>query len=347
MAGKSAKGKQAAPPSGAVAIGLDIGYGVVKAAHQGGTVVFPSVMAETGVIDFGADELARHYPGDLLYASEAAYVVGKRALVQTDDRQLVRLFGRGAAGNDVENETRRVLAMAAIGKALPHVTHGDAVHIVLCAGLPVSHMRYASEIKRTLMGQFPIRTDTANFIANIVQVIVIPQPLGTVAEAWAVDENAADAENIGVLDIGTYTIDASLTRNSDYIAPLSRSEENATYTVHRALSAAYLAEYKTPPSLEQVEALVVTGTCRRQGKPVRFDAERRAAVTALANNVQRLAGNLWGAADDIDMIYITGGGAVLVHQTITAKYPHARLIGNSQTANASGMLRYALAQMDV
>ena len=56
----------------------------------------------------------------------------------------------------------------------------------ICAlpvGLPVDHMRDAADLKAALTGQHLIKTDTAEIIANVDEVMVMPQPYGTIYAA--------------------------------------------------------------------------------------------------------------------------------------------------------------------
>lgn len=49
-----------------------------------------------------------------------------------------------------------------------------------------------------------------------------------------------------------------------------------------------------------------------------------------------LIGNKWGNANDVDVIYVSGGGAEMVISDVQAVYSHAQLV-----ANARGYLHYA------
>lgn len=42
------------------------------------------------------------------------------------------------------------------------------------------HMRDAAELKASLIGQHLIKTDTAELIAHVSEVMVMPQPYGTI-----------------------------------------------------------------------------------------------------------------------------------------------------------------------
>jgi len=56
--------KKPALPGSTVTMGLDIGYGVVKAVTADQVVMFPSVMGHAREIKFQQEDMARRHPGD-------------------------------------------------------------------------------------------------------------------------------------------------------------------------------------------------------------------------------------------------------------------------------------------
>ena len=68
--------------NGLLTVGLDIGYGVVKAVTADQVVMFPSVMGHAREIKFQQDEITRRHPGDQIRDDEGAWFVGDLALAQ-------------------------------------------------------------------------------------------------------------------------------------------------------------------------------------------------------------------------------------------------------------------------
>ena len=64
--------KQRLPTGRVLTIGLDIGYGVVKAVTTEQVVTFPSVCGHARAIKFRADDIAAHYPGDQVQDNDGA-----------------------------------------------------------------------------------------------------------------------------------------------------------------------------------------------------------------------------------------------------------------------------------
>ena len=150
-------------------IGLDIGYGVVKAVTDQTAITFPSVMGHAHEIKFQQETLQQKYPGDHITDEDGQWFVGDLALAQVPAGELLRLRGRTANEKTMGNAFRLRLAKVAIGKLLPGVWGRDVAHLRLAVGLPVDHMRDAAQLKETLYGQHLIQTDACEVIANVTE----------------------------------------------------------------------------------------------------------------------------------------------------------------------------------
>lgn len=128
-------------------IGLDIGYGVVKAVTDVASVSFPSVMGHAREIKFQQDTIQQKYPGDQITDDDGSWFVGDLALAQVPVGELLRLRGRTANEKVMGNAFRLRLAKVAIGKLIQGVWGRDVIHVQLAVGLPVDHMGDAAELK--------------------------------------------------------------------------------------------------------------------------------------------------------------------------------------------------------
>src|SRR5690606_23723529 len=165
-------------PGSTLTIGLDIGYGVVKAVTADHVVMFPSVMGHAREIKFQQDEIAKRHPGDQISDDDGNWFVGDLALAQLPTGELLRLRGRTANDTTMGNAFRLRLAKVAIGKLMQGTHTRDAVHLRIATGLPTDHMRDAADLKAMLLGQHLVRTDSAEMVANVTDVMVMPQPYG-------------------------------------------------------------------------------------------------------------------------------------------------------------------------
>lgn len=338
--------KQAKPTSTVQTVGLDIGYGVTKAICGDNVVMFPSVMSHAREIKFNADQTAAKYAGDQIADDDGQWFIGDLALSQAKKGELIKLRGRTADEATIGNVFRVRLAKVALGKLFPDYHNGEAVHIRIATGLPVDHMGGAAALKAALIGQHPINTDTANFVANVTEVMVMPQPYGTIYANTLTSTGDLNpchtAIKTGVIDVGTYTIDAALDDDGEYIDAESGSAESGVFTAQERIKEAVNRDYGFIPKQKFVEAVLKTACISVRGAaPVSYADEVERALAPLRDATLVLMNDKWSTGDEVDIIYVSGGGAELVFNDIKAAYPQAKLVENAQLANAIGYQNYA------
>lgn len=326
-------------------VGLDLGYGVTKALTDTAVVRFPSVAGHAREIKFKAEELSEKYPGDQVTDDEGSWFVGDMALKQVPAGELIRLRGR-TNNDDVANAFRVRLMKVALGKLFAGNTSGDAVHIQIATGLPVDHMPDAARLKAALIGQHPIRTDSAFFIANITEVMVMPQPQGTIYNEMILPNGQLNPKynsiRTGVVDVGTYTVDITLDDDGEYIDAESGSVEAGLHTAQDRIAEKLEADYREKFSYGVVEKVLRTGFFRTAGKNIDYRQDVEDALRPLRDATLSLMSAKWRTGVTIDTILLSGGGAALVEKVVSANYKQARLAGeDAQLSNARGYLNYA------
>lgn len=342
--------KKATPSGTTINVGVDAGYGATKAVMAGAApVIFPSVYGYAVNIAYQADEIAKRYPGDQISDDGRDWFVGGLAMSQLREGELMRLRGRSSTADDVGVEARLRLIKAALGKLLgAMVTNGDMVSIRLATGLPVAHMRTAATtaLKKALIGTHPIRTDIANFVACITEVMVMPQPTGALY-SQLIDANGAInkahiAKRTGVIDVGTYTIDNALDDDGEFLGQYSDSITGGVYVVQQRIADLLTEEMGDTPEYWMIEQVLRTGKTRIRGVERDFSKQVRQFCEALDEATLNLSTRLWGAGADIDTIYLVGGGGPLVVQRVQEIYPQAALVDDPQNAIARGYRNYAM-----
>ncbi len=327
-------------------IGLDIGYGVVKAVTSDQTLFFPSVMGHAREIKFQADQLTRLYPGDQLQDDDGTWFIGELALTQLPPGELLRLRGRTADEANMGNAFRRRLAKAVIGKRLRGQNDGAVVHIRLSAGLPVDHMRDSADLKAALLGQHVIQTDTASLIANVTEVMVMPQPYGTIYAHLLTPTGELNTRHTyirtGVCDVGTYTVDLTLDDDGQYVDADSGSVEGGVYTAQERIAALLEQRYRQKMPYRVIEQVLHTGEFRAHGTPVDMRDEVEEALGPLRSATLNLLSEKWQSGANVDVIYLCGGGAHFVKDAVLDAYRQAQMVEDAQLANARGYLHYAL-----
>ena len=326
-------------------VGLDIGYGVVKAVTDKQIVTFPSVMGHAREIKFQEEEIAIRYPGDWIADDDGTWFVGDLALSQLPTGELLRLLGRTANEATMGKAFRLRLAKAAIGKLMMGIRDRDVVHLKIATGLPTDHMRDAEELRHALLGQHVIQTDKCEIIANIAEVMVMPQPYGTIYAATLTENGEINRHHCyrrtGVCDVGTYTVDLALDEEGEFLDAESGSVESGVYTAQERIAAALERDYREKMPYRVVEEVLRTGVFHANGQPVDYQQVVHEALTPLRSATLNLLSEKWQRGTIVDVIYLSGGGAELVYESVTEAYPQTQLVPNAQIANACGYLHYA------
>ena len=332
-------------PSDTLTVGLDIGYGVVKAVTNQAAIAFPSVMGHAHEIKFQQESIQQKYPGDQITDEDGSWFVGDLALAQIPSGELLRLRGRTANEKTMGNAFRLRLAKIAVGKLVAGTWGRDAVHLRLAVGLPVDHMRDADELKSTLRGQHLIQTDACEVIANITDVMVMPQAYGAIYSQMLTTDGelnvAHTSMRTGVVDVGTYTVDIALDDDGEFVSSESGSVESGVYTAQERIAAMIERDYREKVPYKIVEQVLRNGIFTASGRPVDYSSEVEAALAPLRSATLGLMSEKWQRGTTIDVIYLSGGGAELVYEQVVDAYPQTKLVPHAQLANARGYLNYA------
>ena len=340
-----AKNNGLSNPDKLLTIGLDIGYGAVKAATAEAAIVFPSVCGHAREIKFQQDEIADRHPGDQIKDDEGTWFVGDLALTQLTPGELLRLRGRTANEATIGNVFRRRLMKVVIGKLLAGVRDEHAVHVRIATGLPVDHMRDKDDLKAALMGQHLIKTDTAHLIANVTEVMVMPQPFGCLYSVILTPEGTVNRNHIykrtGVVDVGTYTVDIALDDEGEYVDAESGSVEGGVYMAQNRIAELLEQRYRQKMPFKMVEEVLRTGEFRARGELVDMHEDVEDTLSSLQSATLNLIAEKWKSGTGVDVILLCGGGAELVYASVKEAYPQTHLIRDAQLANARGYLNYA------
>ncbi len=331
--------------AGVITVGLDIGYGVVKVVTNEGALAFPSVMGHAREIKFQQETIQQKYPGDQISDDEGTWFVGELALAQLPPGELLRLRGRTANEKTMGNTFRQRLAKVAIGKLVQGVWGRDVVHLRISTGLPVDHMRDAAELKEALLGQHLIKTDSCEVIANVTEVIVMPQPYGSAYSQMLTPSGEINVYHTymrtGIVDVGTYTVDIALDDDGEFMDSESGSVEGGVYTAQERISAMLERDYREKMPYKIIEQVLRTGIFTASGKPIDYSEEVEDALSPLRSATVNLMSEKWQRGTTVDVIYLSGGGAELVYEQIVEAYPQTKLVPEAQMANARGYLYYA------
>lgn len=327
-------------------IGLDVGYGYVKMVGLDGKVVFPSVCGRARNVKFQHEMLSQRHPGDQVTDEAGDWYVGELCRTQTGQAQQLRLGGRTADEATIGHAFRLRMMKRALGQYFAGTTNGDVIHIHLATGLPVDHMRDAVGLKQSFLGQHHVKTDLADFIANIVAVNVMPQPYGTIYHNYFTADGQLSRtynyERTGVLDFGEFTVDVAVDDDGQFVDFRSGSAEGGVHLLKDTLREAYETRVREKPTDRRLEELARHGSVNVAGDIEEFHEERLRGQSTLQDIALSLTRGKWQRAAEIDKIWISGGGAYHVKDAIMDEYKQAELDPDAQVANATGYLYFAV-----
>jgi len=316
-------------------IGLDVGYSAVKAVSGPRRVTFPSVVGDVQRARFSLNG-ARD--GDIILTEPEPVLIGAGAIEQS------RFLRRREDRAWVHSDEWYYLALAAITE-LTDATHAE---LVIVTGLPVSFYDDKDTPRARLLGEHKTARDGRRAQSfKVVDVRVIPQPFGALLAASLDDrgrirDQALATGAVGVIDVGGKTTNLLSVNRLSEISKETASVNVGAWDVARAVRVFLDAEC---PNLDLEDHEVMDAVQARQtkyySKPVDLSAPIEAALAPMAEKVIAEATQLWNGAASLDVILVTGGGALLLGPKLRDHFPHARIVSEPLWANALGFWRFA------
>lgn len=316
-------------------VGLDVGYSAVKAIAGGRRVTFPSVVGTSNRARFSLNGAN----ADSIVLTEPAHVlVGAGAVMKS--RHLKRREDRGWT----ESAEWYHLALA----AFTELTTATVVELRVVAGLPVAFYADKDSVRDRLLGEHKAQREGRRAQSlRVMDCRVIPQPFGALLAA-ALDDRGRIANQdiatgaVGVIDVGGKTTNLLSVNRLSEISRETASVSAGAWDVARAVRD-YLTDHC--PDLEQRDHQTMDAIIARRvkyfGEPVDLGAVVDSALAPLAEQVIAEATQLWSGAAGLDVILVTGGGALLLGPAIKAHFRHARVVSDPVFANALGFWRLA------
>lgn len=318
-------------------LGLDIGYGYTKGTAYGRTSVFPSVAGDAirGNFDNG---LVTSGNGSTIEIDGLEWFYGDQA--RRHSRNPVALFARERTE---QRDVMRVLFAATLAEL--NITSGA---VSLATGLPVDWFTDRDELESVLRGTHSFRVNGVLCTVYVDQVATVPQPFGSLFDllldtgGQIVNADLARGK-VGILDVGSYTTDAALCDNMEYIARASGSRTIAMSNVWRQVGDAVRSHYGLDYEPHVIDAIMRNGrTVTVQGADRSIDNLIQPAVDAIAQQVIAFARDRWGSARDFKRVLLTGGGAYLLSDQVRRVFPHLTVLAEPHTANLRGFYKYAV-----
>ncbi len=341
---KSAPATQTRTEGRSRLLGIDVGYGYVKAvADTGVRACFPSVVAPAaadplgGVLDDGVGHRVRVRALD-----------GRAREVLVGEAALRSLHAQSFLGKDKPADLHDLFVLAAARLVNAGGSGPLPGQTALALGLPLSFYRSqkAALVRRIEALQAWVSVDGGPEVyLSFGPIAVFPQGAGAVL---AHSDLLPGEDMVAVVDTGCYTVDYLLfeMRNGQPV-PVPEacgSLEAGVHLVMKDLAAAFEAEAGAPLPARLHQRVL---DAAREGKPtfhfgreIDLTAAFRESATRTARLIARQVASRW--ADWTGFIRATilcGGGALLLGDELAAGLPNAIVVPDPVFANAEGFLK--------
>ena len=343
--------------SGTLSIGLDPGFGSVKAAIVGAQgpriAVVPSVVGvgetDLGLLSLGSlgrrARKATCQP-DKVTSQNITYLVGEEVARYT--RPVERMdFLRLSDGPEL-----RALVYDALFRLL-----GEGEHTIeVMLGLPVEVMADGEQarttlraLRRWLIARHRYAVNKSEVSLTVADVQAMAQPAGAYF-AWGLSDdgrwirNKADLRApVAVCDVGYNTLDLFSVQGGEVIGRFTSGDTAGMRRGAELIVNAVRASYGPNLSLHEADALM------RAKRPLLYTAEGETdlgqlvqqALDATAAAVVSYVERRWGNGRQFPYLLFTGGGAEALRRALLEQYPHGVVLPDPVTANALGLARYA------
>lgn len=316
-------------------VGMDLGYGFVKATNGEKTVLFPSLV-ETGHAREEAFRLADYR----VSIDGVTYFVGDMA--RREGKSLLNLANPLAKEEDL-----RVLWLT----ALALLAGDEPLHVV--TGLPLNQYDARDTIKEKWLsfhGDVMINGKKRSIKTESVQVI--PQAMGAMMAGLLEPETMAmrnpqwmeQGGYLLLLDVGTRTtgvVTFETQPEFTWVSHLSGATDIGMIDVFRALQTAFRQQTGSAPRLEEVpfwENLLRKGETWYGGEVIDFRDTRQAILQQFGERITQYAIQLLGgeAWQRVAVTFLAGGGAEIPKTSLQDRGVQTQCISDAQKANAMG-----------
>lgn len=289
---------------------VDVGYGAVKGICSVREVEYSSAVGDFKPIRFSTgmenldikDRLCVEYEGNKYFIGDIAYKQSSPRVTMNSDR--------------FTSQEGLALMMS----ALVLLSNNQYEDVKLITGLPVNeYAGLKDRYKSALMGKHYIKlikpdgSEGDYFAFNIEEVKILPQPIGTIFDSVLdnqgyVNDKELAGGRIAVLDIGKYTVDLALTDALQFVDKSSVSfNDIGLFDAFKDISLALKKGEICDVPADSLEPYI------RNGNNIDGFTELKEVVfAAQAEKIASRVLNTWSDLWNIDQIFVTGGGAIVL-----------------------------------
>lgn len=338
---------------------IDLGNKQVKMMTRHGIKIFPSYFIDA--TEFGNRDLLK--------------VAGEKTTydyTSTRDDDFTYVWGAGLRlRNKFVNDSIRFegrytsrdyklladFALAEMARAFDEAA-GGTIDVKLVTGAPTDdfNAKEASEqLGKALKGIHAVSIDGVNYVVNVVEVVALPQPLGTYVDnvidedGYIMDDSPLLDALVGIVDLGGGTVIVDAIDDMNLQKNFHAQSFEGAYTLYERIQGA-LTEKGHKITVYEVEAFVRAGHAKElyTWSPNNISTHdfTEEVIRERKRYSRRIASLVLATYKDLSKfrtILITGGTAnLLVEEEILAEIPIAQFVKDSEVANVRGFYKYGL-----
>lgn len=323
-------------------IGIDIGYGYVKASDGEKEFIFPSTVGVGTDLKFNSLLMNFKKPTDnmIITVDNRKYFVGELAIRQSP------MVSRSMGRNRIEDNSARVLLLTAMALFMD----GTEQEFNVVTGLPVDYYQlYKDDWAHIMQGTHAVRfgsgAEEKPMLIAIDKIQMIPQPFGTLYDRRLDDDgnllqnDLADLR-VGIVDIGYKTSDLALADGLEFVGKKSNSSEFAMSTAYNIIAQRIQDKYKVGKEHYELDKVIESGVLRVAGVPHDISEFKKEALGSLSDILISEVNSIWDKRE-IDVIMLTGGGGKAIAEYFLPRFQQGVLVNGPQFANVRGYLKLA------
>jgi plasmid segregation protein ParM len=319
-------------------VGLDHGNGWVKVKGEKRQLVLPSYIADSSKVGISYSDveelkLNEYVSGD--YKRET-YVWGE------DVKKVEGAIATYSQNNRYNNKFYQLVSLFAIYEALGKGKKYDGVMVVTGVPSEEKGKQAEADLIHSLIGTHTINGTRI----EIVDVMVLPQPLGTVMSLYLdndgyIKDNKFQTGRVGIIDVGTGTTDLdivdNLRRQDDYKS-ITYGMMDVYRNIEKHLRTKNVTNI-TIPKIEEGWSMGVYKTSERH--TASFGEHRNKAIEDVFKQIESETSLAWKDLKTFDKLILTGGGASTFKKHFDLFIDDIYDIPeNPQTANVEGFFNF-------
>lgn len=327
-----------------VRLGVDIGFGFVKALLEEHRFLCPSVISPVDSLKMEVVQPGTEGKQSLI----ALHDGGAKEVFRMGEDAICQGYASRSTLHASRTRTREfsVLFQGTLGMLLRD--HRDPLspetplQAMVVTGLPVTEYGDREWLEAEFQRRHEIAVNNEVVIVDILRVCAIPQPFGTYFDL-AVRSDGGDprllAGMVGIVDIGYLTTDLIAVHDRQYVPRLSTSIQEGMSSIYRRCGQILAGHYRLDVNERNVEFILRDGV-QHMGTVEQVDQDLVAHVFAeFAEMLRSRMVTIWGK-EALKTLIISGGGGVALERHLRHHFPQILMPDDPQWSNVRGFKKF-------